>query len=42
MNNIQSKIHKIGTYGINKISLSCFSDKICILNNECDELAFGY
>ena len=28
MNRIQSKGHKIGTYEINKISLSCFDDKI--------------
>ena len=30
MNRIQSKDHKIGTYEINKISLSCFDDKIYI------------
>ena len=30
MNRIQSKDHKIGTYEINKISLSCFYDKIYI------------
>ena len=30
MNMIQSKDHKIGTYEINKISLSCFYDKIYI------------
>ena len=28
INRIQSKDHKIGTYEINKISLSCFDDKI--------------
>ena len=27
MSRIQSKDHRIGTYGINKISLSCFDDK---------------
>ena len=27
-NRIQSKDHKIGTYEINNISLSCFDDKI--------------
>ena len=42
MNRIQSKDHKIGTYGINKISLSCFDDKIYIQNNRCDGLALGY
>ena len=33
MNRIQSKDHGIGTYEINKISLSCFDDKIYIQNN---------
>ena len=42
MNWIQSENHKIGTYEINKISLSCFDDKIYILNNGCDGLALGY
>ena len=28
MKRIHSKAHKIGTYEINKISLSCFDDKI--------------
>ena len=32
MNRIQSKDHRIGTYEINKISLSCFDGKICIQN----------
>ena len=27
MKRIQSKKHKLGTYEINKISLSCFDDK---------------
>ena len=27
---IQSKKHKLGTYEIDKISLSCFDDKRCI------------
>ena len=42
MHRIQSKDHKIGTYEINKISLSCFDDKIFFQNNGCDGLAFGY
>ena len=42
MNMIQSKDHRIGTYEINKISLSCFDDKIYIQNNEYDGLALGY
>ena len=33
MNRIQSKIHRIGTYEINKISLSCFDDKMYIQKN---------
>ena len=41
INRIQSKDHKIRTYEINKISLSCFDDKINIQNNGCDELALG-
>ena len=42
MNRIHSKDHRLGTYEINKISLSCFDDKIYIQNNGCDGLAFGY
>ena len=42
MNRIESKDHKIGIYEINKISLSCFDDKIYIQNNEYDGLALGY
>ena len=42
MNKIQSKNHRIGTYKISKISLSCFNDKIVIQNNECDGLGLGY
>ena len=42
MNRIQSKDHKIRTYEINKISLSCVDDKIYIQNKGCDGLAPGY
>ena len=42
MNRVQSKDHRTGTYGINKISLSCFDDKIYIQNNGCDGLALCY
>ena len=42
INRIQSKYHKIGTYEINKISFSCFDDKIFIKNNEYDALALSY
>ena len=41
MNMIQSKDHRIETYEINKISLSCFYDKIYIQNNECNGLALS-
>ena len=42
MTSIQSKDHKIGTYEMNQISLSCFDDKIYIQNNRYDGLALGY
>ena len=42
MKRIQSKVHKIRTYEINKISLSCFDDKMYIQNNGYDGLALGY
>ena len=42
MNRIQSKDHRIGTYEINKISLSYFHDKIYIQNNGSDRLALAY
>ena len=42
MNTIQSKDPRIGTNEINKISLSCFDDKIYIQNNGYDGLALGY
>ena len=41
MNRIQSKDHhRIGTYESNKISLSCFDDKMYIQNNGYDGLTF--
>ena len=42
MNRIQSKNHKIEIYEINKISWSCFDEKIYIQNNGYDGLAFDY
>ena len=42
MKRIQSKVHKIRTYEINKISLFCFDDKIYIQSNGYDGLALGY
>ena len=43
MKRIQAKKHKIGTYEIDKISLSCFDDKRFMLdamldcNKKCDK-----
>ena len=42
MNRIHRKNHRKGTYEINKISLSCFIDKIYVLSNGKDGLALGY
>ena len=42
MNRIQSKDHRVETYEINKISLSCFDDKIYIQINGHDVLVLGY
>ena len=42
MNRSQSKDHKIETYEIDKILLTCFDDKIYIQNNTDDELVLGY
>ena len=33
MKRIQSNLHRIGTYNLNKISLSCFDDKRHILDD---------
>ena len=40
MKRIQAKKHKIGTYEIDKISLSCFDDKRFVLENEIHTLAY--
>ena len=40
MERIQSKKHKIGTYEINKISLSCFDDKRFVLDDGIPTLAY--
>ena len=40
MRRIQSKKHKLRTYQIDKISLSCFDDKRCVLDDGIDTLAF--
>ena len=40
MSRIQSKKHKMGTYKINKISLSVFDDKRFVLNDGIHTLAY--
>ena len=42
MKRIQGKKHKMGTYEINKISLSCFDDKRFVLNDGIHTLAYFY
>ena len=39
MKRIQSRLHRIGTYDVCKISLSCFSDKRYVLDNGVNSLA---
>ena len=39
MKRIQAKKHKIGTYEIDKISLSCFNDKTYVLDDGVHTLA---
>ena len=39
---IKFKNHNFGTYGTNKISLSCFDDKRYILRNGIETLAYGH
>ena len=40
MNRIQAKKHKIGTYEIDKISLTCFDDKRYVLDDGIHTLAY--
>ena len=40
MKRIQAKMHKIGTYEINKISLSCFDNKRYVLDDGIHTLAY--
>ena len=42
MKRIQSKKYKLGTYEINKESLSCFGDKRYVLDDRIDTLAYFY
>ena len=40
MKRIQAQKHKIGTYEIDKISLSCFDDKRFVLDDGVHTLAY--
>ena len=40
MKRIQSKKHKLGTYEIDKISLSCFDDKRYVLDDRIYTLSY--
>ena len=40
MKRMQSYLHSIGTYNINKINLSCFDDKRYVLDNGINTLAY--
>ena len=42
MKRIQSKKHKLGTYEIDKISLSCFDDKRYVLDDGIYTLSYFY
>ena len=40
MKRIKSKLHRIGTYNVCKISLSCFDDKRYVLDDGVNTLAY--
>ena len=40
MKRIESKLHRIRTYDVCKISLSCFDDKRYVLNDSINSLAY--
>ena len=40
MKRIQSKLHRLGTYDLNKISLSCSDDKRIVLHDGINTLAY--
>ena len=40
MKRIQSKLHRIGTYNVCKIPLSCFNDKRYVLDDGVNTLAY--
>ena len=42
MKTIRSQKHQLGSYEINKVSLSCFDDKRYILENGIKSYAYGH
>ena len=42
MKTIRSQNHQLGSYEINKVSLSCFDDKRYILDNGIKSYAYGH
>ena len=42
MKTIRSKNHELGSYGINKVSLSCFDDKRYIHEDRVTSYAYGH
>ena len=42
MKTIRSQNHELGSYEINKVSLSCFDDKRCILDDGKTSYAYGH
>ena len=40
MKRLQSKLHRLGTYDVFKVSLSCFDDKRYVLDDGINTLAF--
>ena len=40
MKRIQSELHRLGTYKLNKIISSCFDDKIFVLDDGINTLAY--
>ena len=42
MKTIRSKKRELGSYEINKVSLSCFDDKRYILNDGIKSYAYGH
>jgi len=42
MKTIRSNNHQLGSYELNKVSLSCFDDKRYILNDGLQSYAYGH